>query len=123
MDELRRRRNSELPLDWFDDRLRPEDEEERRDSDEVLAAVRSLPPARREVIVLYYWLDLPVDEIAARLDVPFGTTPPGSPSLRHSQPTLLAPRRRTLGHRAASRCCLYEAARSAKELVSVGDPR
>ena len=42
-------------------------------SDEVVAAVRALTPARREIIVLHYWLDLAVDEIAALLGLPFGT--------------------------------------------------
>jgi RNA polymerase sigma-70 factor, ECF subfamily len=73
VDELRRLRRGELPVDWFDDRLRPSGEEDLRASDELVAAVRSLPPARRIVIVLHYWLDLPVDEIAALLSVPYGT--------------------------------------------------
>lgn len=73
IDELRRLRNTELPLDWFDDRRRPDDEDERRESDELVAAVRSLQPARRVVIVLHYWLDLSADEIAARLGIPYGT--------------------------------------------------
>ena len=73
IDELRRLRRGELPVDWFDDRLRPNGEEELRASDELVAAVRALPPARRIVIVLHYWLDLPVDEIAALLSVPYGT--------------------------------------------------
>jgi DNA-directed RNA polymerase specialized sigma24 family protein len=38
-----------------------------RRPDEIVAAVRALAPARREVIVLHYWLDLAVDEIAALL--------------------------------------------------------
>jgi RNA polymerase sigma factor (sigma-70 family) len=73
IDELRRLRRGELPVDWFDDRLRPSGEDELRASDELVAAVRALPPARRIVIVLHYWLDLPVDEIAALLSVPYGT--------------------------------------------------
>jgi RNA polymerase sigma-70 factor (ECF subfamily) len=72
IDELRRLRR-ELPFDWFDDRRRPEAEEERRDSDELVAAVRALQPARRAVIVLHYWLDLSADEIADRLEIPYGT--------------------------------------------------
>jgi RNA polymerase sigma-70 factor (ECF subfamily) len=73
IDELRRLRNTELPLDWFDDRRRPDDEDERRESDELVAAVRALAPARREVVVLHYWLDLSADEIAGRLGIPYGT--------------------------------------------------
>ena len=73
IDELRRRRNSELPLDWFEDRRRPEGDDARRDSDELVQAVRSLPAARRGVIVLHYWLDLSADEIADHLGIPYGT--------------------------------------------------
>jgi RNA polymerase sigma-70 factor, ECF subfamily len=73
IDELRRHRSTDLPLDWFEDRLRPGDEDELRESNELVAAVRSLQPARREVIVLHYWLDLSADEIAARLGIPYGT--------------------------------------------------
>ena len=39
----------------------------------VIDAVAKLPPPRRLVVVLHYWLDLTVDEIAATLDVPYGT--------------------------------------------------
>ncbi len=35
--------------------------------------MRSLQPARRAVIVLHYWLDLSADEIADRLEIPYGT--------------------------------------------------
>jgi RNA polymerase sigma factor (sigma-70 family) len=38
IDELRRLRRGELPVDWFDDRLRPRGEEELRASDELVAA-------------------------------------------------------------------------------------
>lgn len=73
IDELRRLRSKELPLDWFDDRRRPDSEDEQQASDELIAAVRTLAPARREVIVLHYWLDLSADEIADRLEIPYGT--------------------------------------------------
>ena len=73
IDELRRLRSKELPLDWFEDRRRPEDEYDGLESDELVAAVRSLQPARRVVIVLHYWLDLSADEISDRLGVPYGT--------------------------------------------------
>jgi len=73
IDELRRLRSTELPLEWFEDRRRPEGDDERRDSDDLVAAVRALQPARRVVIVLHYWLDLSADEIASRLEIPYGT--------------------------------------------------
>lgn len=43
---------------------------ERADLREALAA---LPPSYREVVVLHYYADLPVDEVAALLGVPAGT--------------------------------------------------
>jgi RNA polymerase sigma-70 factor (ECF subfamily) len=67
IDELRRHRNTELPLDWFADRREPDDKDERAGSDELVAAVRALSPARRVVIVLH------LDEIAAQLGTPYGT--------------------------------------------------
>lgn len=73
VDELRRLRRDPLPATWLDDRVRPSNEDERHASDELVAAVRSLPPARRLVVVLHYWLDLPVDEVATMLGVPYGT--------------------------------------------------
>jgi RNA polymerase sigma-70 factor (ECF subfamily) len=73
IDELRRLRSTELPLEWFEDRRRPEGDDERLGSDELVAAVRSLQPGRRVIIVLHYWLDLSADEIADRLGIPYGT--------------------------------------------------
>lgn len=37
------------------------------------AAIRALGPEHRTVVVLHYLADLPVDEVAAVLDVPVGT--------------------------------------------------
>ena len=39
----------------------------------IADAVSALGNARRAVVVLHYWLDLPLDEIAALLELPFGT--------------------------------------------------
>ena len=39
----------------------------------LAAAVAGLPPGRRLVVVLHYWLDLSLDEISGLLDVPVGT--------------------------------------------------
>jgi len=39
----------------------------------VVAALRKLPKAQREAIVLHYLVDLPVDEVAEHLEVPVGT--------------------------------------------------
>jgi len=40
---------------------------------EVLAALRRLPPRQREVLVLRYYLDLPPDEIARSMGISEGT--------------------------------------------------
>jgi RNA polymerase sigma-70 factor, ECF subfamily len=42
-------------------------------SGEIAAAVAGLTPVRRLVVVLHYWLDYSVDEIAAQLELPVGT--------------------------------------------------
>jgi RNA polymerase sigma-70 factor (ECF subfamily) len=71
IDDARKERRLRVGDEWMTDlRAAPDDTEV---SDEVVAAVRSLAPARREVIVLHYWLDIAVDEIAALLGLPFGT--------------------------------------------------
>ena len=72
-DDLRRLRRGEVSESWLEDRARSADGAQAERIDGVVAAVRTLPPARRTVVVLHYWLDLPVDEIAALLDLPYGT--------------------------------------------------
>jgi RNA polymerase sigma-70 factor (ECF subfamily) len=42
-------------------------------SGEIAAAVAGLTPVRRLVVVLHYWLDYSVEEIAAQLELPVGT--------------------------------------------------
>jgi RNA polymerase sigma factor (sigma-70 family) len=72
IDDSRRERRMRVGDEWMGElRAAPDDVAEA--SDEIVAAVRALAPARREVIVLHYWLDLAVDEIAALLGLPFGT--------------------------------------------------
>jgi RNA polymerase sigma-70 factor (ECF subfamily) len=43
------------------------------DRDEVGRALQALPPEQRAVIVLRFWRDLPLEEIADRLALPLGT--------------------------------------------------
>ena len=88
-------------------RLRPLDDERAlegcfgRDGEalhlgEVVAAVAALSPAKRAVVALRYWLELPFDEIAGVLGLPVGTV-----ASRHSR--ALAELRETLAeeHRVA----------------------
>ena len=71
IDDARKERRLRVGDEWMSDlRAAPDDSGA---SDEVVAAVRELAAPRREVIVLHYWLDLAVDEIAALLGLPFGT--------------------------------------------------
>jgi RNA polymerase sigma-70 factor (sigma-E family) len=46
---------------------------ERAEHREVVAALRTLNPRQRRVLVLRYWQDLPLAEIAATLGLPLGT--------------------------------------------------
>ena len=71
IDDSRRDRRMRLGDEWLDElRAAPDGADA---SEELVAAVRELSPQRREVIVLHYWLDLAVDDIAALLGLPFGT--------------------------------------------------
>src|SRR4051812_30532396 len=47
--------------------------ERREEGDSVRAAVRRLPDAQREAVVMAYWGGLTADEIARKADVPLGT--------------------------------------------------
>jgi RNA polymerase sigma factor (sigma-70 family) len=71
VDELRRERKHD-PARWGELRsVHPF--EDREPLDELVAAVRALPERQRLVVVLHYWLDTSVDEIAAYLEIPVGT--------------------------------------------------
>ena len=65
----------------------PEEQWERRETRvQVLAAVRALPPAQREVTTLYYIQDHPISQIAAFLEVPETTVKkPSAPGTHHTQ--------------------------------------
>jgi RNA polymerase sigma-70 factor (ECF subfamily) len=57
-----------------DDAERPSVQAERHEEGEtVRAAVRRLPDAQREAVVMAYWGGLTADEIARRIEVPLGT--------------------------------------------------
>jgi RNA polymerase sigma-70 factor (ECF subfamily) len=53
--------------------LPPRDPESLEQHIEIVTALRALPEAQRAVIALHYLADLPVEQIAAELNVPTGT--------------------------------------------------
>ncbi len=75
-DRLRRSRGVRV-LELFEDGAGlPEARDQFRDAlarDEVGRLVRVLPVDQQIVVALRFWRDLPLDEIAERLDVPLGT--------------------------------------------------
>lgn len=71
IDELRREQKHD-PARWTE--LRPVHPFEDRDVlDHIVAAVRALPERQRLVVVLHYWLDTSIEEIATYLEIPLGT--------------------------------------------------
>ena len=70
---LRGRWWSVLRLDLPDVASRPGFEDEIVRGRDVRAALRTLPVDQREVLVLHYYLDLPLHEVAAIAGVPVGT--------------------------------------------------
>jgi RNA polymerase sigma-70 factor (ECF subfamily) len=73
-DRMRRNRRVrfvELPGD--DDRRGADPFEALFDHDEALRLIRRLSPDERVVVVLHYWADLPLTEVALRLGWPVGT--------------------------------------------------
>jgi RNA polymerase sigma-70 factor, ECF subfamily len=57
----------------------------------VAEALQRLPLAQRQVVVLHYLLDLPVDQVAAELGVPIGTVKSRLARARAALVTRLAP--------------------------------
>ena len=43
------------------------------DKHELLQALGSIPPGQRQIVILRYWLDLSIEEVAADLDISTGT--------------------------------------------------
>jgi RNA polymerase sigma-70 factor, ECF subfamily len=66
IDVLRRERREPAPVP-------PSQAYEPGESGAVAEAVAALPEEKRLVIVLHYWLDYTVEQIAETLDLPFGT--------------------------------------------------
>jgi RNA polymerase sigma-70 factor, ECF subfamily len=57
----------------------------------VIQALRALPRDQRAVVVLHHLLDLPVDRVAADLDVPVGTVKSRLARARRTLAARLAP--------------------------------
>ena len=73
-DEARRRRRSvHLELTDAVHPIAPDDFASGHDRDELERGFRELTPDQRAVIVLHYYLDLPLPQAAPMLDVPLGT--------------------------------------------------
>ena len=51
----------------------PDDRERKDDEDAMMVAVHKLPPAFREVILLHYYQNFGISEIARMMDLPEGT--------------------------------------------------
>jgi RNA polymerase sigma-70 factor (ECF subfamily) len=74
IDELRREKRQERARAWMTE-LRPVTpfDEEPETLAALVDAVRVLPERQRLVVVLHYWLDTRVEEIASILELPVGT--------------------------------------------------
>ena len=74
-DEIRRRKRRSAEVDLTDfDRASPADElRSLHDRDEIGRGFRRLDADQRAVVVLHYYLDLPLPDVAATLGVPLGT--------------------------------------------------
>jgi RNA polymerase sigma-70 factor (ECF subfamily) len=73
IDELRRERR----LQVVDPAALDSAYEEALPDDATIDAVRSLDPDRRAVVVLRFWLDWSLEQIAEAFDIPLGTCPRG----------------------------------------------
>lgn len=73
-DRLRRRKG--IRLVDLEEGTETNDRDQFRDAlarDEIGRLVRKLPPDQQIVVALRYWRDLPLDDIAERLNLPLGT--------------------------------------------------
>ena len=74
IDEARRRRRRVVEVDLIPiDAPTPDSSMGLADRDEIARAFGRLAPEQRAVIVLFYYLDVPLPEAAASLGVPVGT--------------------------------------------------
>jgi RNA polymerase sigma-70 factor (ECF subfamily) len=74
-DELRRRKRRpiEVPITALDHPVVPDAQSETADRDALAQAMRQLEPDLRAIVVLVYYLDMPLTDAAAGLGIPTGT--------------------------------------------------
>jgi RNA polymerase sigma-70 factor (sigma-E family) len=72
-DRLRRRARTRSAIGEGPEATSPDHSHSMLERDELYSAVAGLDPDQRIVVMLRFWKDLTVDEIADRLDVPAGT--------------------------------------------------
>jgi RNA polymerase sigma-70 factor (ECF subfamily) len=74
-DELRKakRRRVEVVLPEIDPPSLPDDQAASADRDQLARGMRRLDPEQRTIIVLHYYLGLPLPDAAAALRIPLGT--------------------------------------------------
>ena len=74
LNELRKERRQPLPLEWVPETGNAQAlPDEPFSSEALFAAVAALPPEKRTILALHYWLDWPLAEIAEALGMPVGT--------------------------------------------------
>ena len=91
VDESRRPwRRERTPLDGHDRAIDPAGTVRPEDRSALVDALQALPVMQRQVVVLRYLLDLPVDEVAAELGISTGTVKSHASRGRDALRSLLA---------------------------------
>lgn len=72
-DRLRKRTRTRGMIGGEPDGVSPDDAHKSLERDELYTAVAGLDPDQRMVVMLRFWMDMTVDDIADRLGVPAGT--------------------------------------------------
>jgi RNA polymerase sigma-70 factor, ECF subfamily len=79
LNELRRHKRAPIPAEWIAD---VDDSDSAatangialaEEAAPIREAVAGLPPEKRVIVVLHYWLDYPLRDIATMLEIPMGT--------------------------------------------------
>ena len=73
LNQLRKERKAPLPIEWIPEIADVGEPAASFSQNAISEAIRRLEPTKRTVVVLHYWLDWSVEDIADALAVPFGT--------------------------------------------------